>query len=430
MQDSATPLIKRLALPVYVPSMLSSAGGQALIPMIPLIAIQLGYSTAQAALLISIIGLTAIVGPIPLGVLMERTGERPAMLMAAGLSIAAAAGGIWLLHEGPSTATRLGLIGLLVLDGIAAEVWDLGRQTYLGAELPHHLRGRAMNFFGGMMRVGGVIGPALGAGAYAFAGFTGSYALRVVLMATAAAMVFLFLVPSTGRSAAPTSAATGTRGGLYGHVVRAIVMVGIGLTGLIIARQNLSVVLPLVGQHLGLDPKQISLIFALGMALEIVLFLPAGVLFDRWGRAVMGGLCCLGLGIGFVLLSQVDRLGALVWGTTAWYVVARMVISFGNALGSGIVKTLSVDLTPAFRRAAHMGLYNSITGAGVLAGPAVVGAITAAASLLVATAATGVLALLGGAWLWVVLPKYAPGWKGQQPPYEPDPKTAARASSE
>lgn len=421
MHDSATPLLKRLALPVYVPSMLSAAGGQALLPMIPLIAIQLGFSTAEAALLISIIGLMAVVGPIPLGVLMERTGERPAMMLAAGMSLASSAVGIWLLAEGPSTATRVGLIGLLVVDGIAAEVWDLGRQTYLGAELPHHLRGRAMNFFGGMMRVGGVVGPSLGAAAYAIAGFEGSYLLRILLMATAAAMVWFFLVPSTGRAVAPTTAATDTRGGLYGHVVRAILLVGVGLTGLIIARQNLAVVLPLVGQHIGLDPTQISLIFALGMVLEIILFLPAGVLLDRWGRAVMGGLCCLGLGLGFLLLAMVDRLTGFGLTAAGWYIVARLVISLGNALGSGIVKTLSVDLTPAYRRAAHMGLYNSITGAGVLTGPAVVSAVTAVTGLMAASAATGVLALLGGAWLWVWLPRFAPGWHGQQPPYEPDP---------
>ncbi|WP_022909622.1 MFS transporter [Aestuariimicrobium kwangyangense] len=430
MADPAGPLLKRLALPVYVPSMLSAAGGQALMPMLPLIAIQLGYSPAASALLISIIGLMAIVGPIPLGVMMERTGERPAMILAAVLVIASSLAGIAILDAGPSAATRSLLVLLLVVDGIAGEVWDLGRQTYLGAELPHHLRGRAMNFFGGMMRVGGVVGPSLGAGAYAIAGFQGSYALRIVLMATAAAMVLVFLVPSSGRRAVPTTAVTGTKGGLYGHVVRAILIVGVGLTGLIIARLNVSVLLPLVGQHIGLNPRDISLVFALGMALEIVLFLPAGVLLDRWGRAVMGGLCCLGLGVGFVLIALVDSLGAIVWGAVAWYVIARLVISFGNSLGSGIVKTLSVDLTPAFRRAAHMGLYNSITGAGVLLGPAVVAAVTAAAGVLVAAAATGGLTLAGGAWLFAVLPRYAPGWHGRQPDYQPDPILAERVPEE
>ena len=46
--------------------------------------------------------------------------------------------------------------------------WMLGRQSYIGSAVPAAQRARASSTFGGMLRIGGVIGPA--AGALAMAG--------------------------------------------------------------------------------------------------------------------------------------------------------------------------------------------------------------------------------------------------------------------
>lgn len=424
MTDSATQVIRRLALPVYVPSLLSSVAGTAVFPMIPLIAISLGFSTPTAALIVSLLGTVAILGPIPIGLVMERIGERPAMIGGALLSIVASIAMLVLLGQDPSGAVRWLFLSVLVVSGIAGEVWDLGRQTYLSAELPVAYRGRAMNLFGGTMRIGGVIGPTLGAAAVGLFGFSGSYYVSIALMAAAGVMVLFCLVPSTSRPLTTLSAearAAEPEHGLHRHVVRAMVLVGIGLTALIIARVNVSVLVPLIGNGLGLAPSTISLVFAAGMALEVILFLPAGVLLDRWGRGVMGALCCAGMGLGFILLGFIGDLSQHALTPLAWLVIARLVISVGNSLGSGIIKTLGADLAPTFRRSAHLGFYNSLTGVGQVGGPVLVSAVTAATTIFVASGLTGVVALLGAGWLWVVLPRFAPGWHGQLPAdFDPD----------
>ncbi len=433
MTDTASQVIRRLAMPVYVPSLLSAVSSSAVVPMVPLIAISLGFSTATAALIVALLGLVAVVGPIPIGLVMEKVGERAAMVGGAALSLLASVGVLSVLGQGPSSTLRWLFLGFLALQGVAGEVWDLGRQTYLSAELPPQFRGRAMNLFGGTLRIGGVVGPTLGAAAVGAFGFAGSYYLSMVLMVAAAVLVIFCLVPSTGR-VMPVPVAVDAEQlnprGLHRHVVRAMLVVGVGLAALLVARINVAVVVPLVGHDLGLSPSTISLVFAAGTALEVLLFLPAGFLLDHWGRGIMGALCCIGLGLGFILMALVPQLAAVCFTPLAWLMVARLVIASGNALGSGIVKTLGADLAPTHRRSAHLGLYNSITGVGQLGGPVVVSAVTAVAGIFVASAFTGGVALLGAVWLWLVLPRYTPGWHGHLPEnFHPDRPPGTAASS-
>ena len=62
------------------------------------------------------------------------------------------------------------------------------------------------------------------------------------------------------------------------------------------------------------------------------------------------------------------------------FVVVSLVFAVGNGLGAGINKTLSADMTPTRNRAGWLGLWNSLTDAGALVGPALV-AVAAAATV-------------------------------------------------
>src|SRR5690625_6198562 len=58
-------------------------------PVIPLLALQLGFSVPQAAALTTIFGIASFLGPIPAGRLISRVGARPALVTTGSLLVVA-----------------------------------------------------------------------------------------------------------------------------------------------------------------------------------------------------------------------------------------------------------------------------------------------------------------------------------------------------
>src|SRR5699024_10260517 len=80
----------------------------------------------------------------------------------------------------------------------------------------------------------------------------------------------------------------------------------------------------------------------------------------------------------------------------------------GSGLGSGIVMTLSVDVSPVHGRTRYLAWWNTMLGAGRLAAPLIITGITVFAPVTVAGAATGAVCVAGGLWLMRVLPRITP----------------------
>src|SRR5690625_1272396 len=117
-------------------------------PVIPLLALQLGFSVPQAASLTTIFGIASFLGPIPAGRLISRVGARPALVTTGSLLVVANLVAFTVishgLEAGAGLAHQLTLVGLLTMMAASAQVWMLGRQSYLGTALPPAMRARGM----------------------------------------------------------------------------------------------------------------------------------------------------------------------------------------------------------------------------------------------------------------------------------------------
>ena len=82
-------MLRSLTPSVYAPSLLEFTGLAALMPVVPLIARDLGFSIPQAAALSMIFGLTSFFGPIPAGRLISRIGARRALVITGVVLVAA-----------------------------------------------------------------------------------------------------------------------------------------------------------------------------------------------------------------------------------------------------------------------------------------------------------------------------------------------------
>lgn len=399
-----TALLRRLVLPIYLPTALFAAGAAAIVPVVPLVGLRLGLSVPQVALLVTAAGLVTVVGPLPTGQLVTRIGERASLVVGGLVAVAGVLACLVAARAGdggvvPAWAAPLFCAGVGVT-ALGDLTWDLGRQTYLADEVPAYLRARAMSTFGGMIRVGRIVGPLLGAAAIVLGGAGAAFLVHLVAALACVGLAVAFVPPlrpattasgGTGREPSPTRR----------DLLPPLLIIGAAVLVLTAARTNRDLLLPLLGHTFGHSEATVSLVFAVAAVVELAFIMPAGSVMDRHGRAAVLVPCLAVLGVGFLLASAASSL--------AGFVLVAVVFAVGNGMGAGINKTLSADLTPARNRAAWLGLWNSLTGAGSLVGPGVVALATGLSGVLVASVATGWLTLAGAAWAWVWVPRLLPG---------------------
>ena len=80
---------RRIALPAYGPSLVGSIGHGAIVPVVALTARELGASVSVAALFVSIVAIAEFVGSVPVGIFVDRVGERTALVIGGLLEVMA-----------------------------------------------------------------------------------------------------------------------------------------------------------------------------------------------------------------------------------------------------------------------------------------------------------------------------------------------------
>jgi MFS family permease len=283
--------------------------------------------------------------------------------------------------------------------GVAASVFSLARQSYLLDAVPQAVRARALSLLGGSARVGLFIGPFIGAGVIHLMGVAGAY--WAALAAVTAAGVLSWRAPDLSMPDAPGSGGAGGRAAvltvLRSHW-RVFLTLGIGVVMVSAMRASRMVVIPLWADHMNLAPALSSLIYGLGAAVDMLVFYPAGAVMDRRGRFWVALPSSLVMAIAFIGIAGSGH-------SVFWFVLASLLLGFGNGIGSGIVMTLGADAAPAQNRTAFLGFWRVLADTGTCLGPVLLSAMTALMSLAAGVVSTGALGLVGAAVFWRWLPR-------------------------
>ncbi|WP_193599177.1 MFS transporter [Microbacterium sp. YJN-G] len=402
---------------VYIPTVLFALGEGAVLPLIPILATQLGADVPLAALVASALVIGQLCGNLPSGWLVARIGERLTMVFA-GVAALAAGAGMLLADSLPLFTAAVFLLGF------CAAAFGLARHAFMTTRVPIRFRARALSLLGGCFRFGVFVGPFVAA---ALIRLTGTE-LSTIWFLIGCVVVLIVLVlfgPDPERSSPallkPTGAAvaedtgevvTGSipiadQRGVFGtiwHYRAVLSRLGLSAACLSAVRSARQVILPLWGVSLGLDSETIALVIGVTGAIDFALFYASGQVMDRFGRiwAAMPALVLMGLG--FAALSLTHDLDS----ATLWYGTLAAVLGVGNGLSSGILLTFGADLAPERDPAAFLGSWRTLTDAGGATAPVVVSAVTAVASLSLATGLMGVVALLGAAGFVRWTPRYLP----------------------
>ena len=304
-------------------------------------------------------------------------------------------------HSWPTSVVLLAVA--ITVTGVAGAVFGLARQAYLTEAIPLPMRARALSTLGGTFRVGLFIGPFIAAAivsewsigaAYAFAAATN--------LAAAVLTAFLPDVRSSHRTAGAR------RNRRHRSVVsvllehrRVLLTLGLGILIISAARATRQSIVPLWAQSIGLNAATTSVIFGISAGVDMLLFYPGGAIMDRFGRVYVAVPSMIVLGLGFCLLP-------LTSGATSVGLVAAL-MGLGNGISSGVVLTLGADASPAQDRTQFLGGWRVCSDLGNAAGPLVVSAVSALATLAAAAITMGLLTWAGSAWLIKWVPGYAPG---------------------
>ena len=355
-----------------------SVGLGAAVPVIPLLAMQLQDNIALAGLVITMGGAGRLFVSYGTGFMLDRFGRRRVAIVGVTIRM------IFSFAEGLSP-TYLALVGSRFMSGVGTAIWGTGLATITADISTRADRGTITGSRQGYMHLGQVIGPIVGAAAWAATGdirvpfFINGFSKMICLI------VFLFVMVET-RSLSdddapepvetpakpvtvPASAKPGvlaTWAAVFGSGF-ILVLIGLFTVGLFRAAMGDTIIPVYVRNELGLPQSALGFVLSAigvgGLAASFV----GGRMADRWGvgSVMIPGAVITALGMG-VLISGPGSIVLILLGA---------VLGAGTTLVHVGTNAFAIDISPRGRRGRFFGQTQAAMHSAALVGPIMVGAI-------------------------------------------------------
>ncbi len=388
MSKQKQEVVVNLFLSVYAPALVLSVCRGLLLPVLPLFARSFEVSYSLVGVVLAADGIGTLLGDVPAGVVVRRVGEKRTMLLGVGCVLSGIFGLLVAADLWQVSACRL-------VSGIGTALWNISRHTYLAEAIRPALRGRAIAVFGGIGRIGYFAGPLLGglvAGAY---GFRAAFLLYGMLAVVALLTVLLWV---RGASSGASHRSRGRVGDIVRGHYRTLLTAGSAQLCAQMVRTARMVIAPLYAADvLGLGVEEVGVIISIAAAVDMLMFYPAGMIMDHWGRkyASVPSFFVQGAGMAAIALAQ-DFWGLLL---------ALVVVGLGNGIGSGTMMTLGADLAPDDGRGVFLGLWRFVGDLGGAGSPLAMGYIADWVGLTETPLAAAGIGLAAALTLWLGVPE-------------------------
>lgn len=358
--------LNHLFLSVYLPTLILAFCNGLLLPILPIYAGTFTEAYSLIGFVLAAEALGTLLGDIPAGSLLRRLDRKWAMVIGIGLVGLSVLALVWAGSVWEVLAYRL-------IAGVGGALWNISRHAYLAEATQSSQRGRAIALFGGTNRLGTFAGPAVGGLLAARFGFAVPFILFACLTAVAVVIAILFV-----EKAEPAK----DRKAQAHHDVWLIikthrsVLLSAGTAQLLaqMVRSSRRVLIPLYGADvLGLGLEAVGIILSASSFIDMMMFYPAGVIMDRFGRKFAIVPCFALQAVGVLMIPLTTSFALLM--------AAGLLIGFGNGLGSGTMMTLGADLAPRDALGEFLGVWRLIGDGGFMGAPLIVGGVADALDL-------------------------------------------------
>lgn len=391
--------LRSVVLGAFVPTLVLEIGVGAMLPVVAVTATGRGASLTVAGLVTALLPLGKILFDLPAGTLATRLGDRTAMLLAGTVAVGA-------FTTVALTDALWGLAAGVLALGASTAVFNLARQAYLTEITPPLRRARVLSTLAGVHRIGLFLGPFAGAAVIAASSVRGAFWLGAGAALVAVAVIAV--VPPERDLAVDHGEPRPVRGAARPRVRivdvardhrRLFGTLGVAILLIAAVRGARQTVIPLWGEHLGLDAEVTSVLFGVAGALDMLLFYPAGKIMDRFGRLWVAIPSMLTMAVALAIMPFAQTVPAVA--------VVAALLGVGNGMGSGIVMTLGADVAPADVRPTFLSVWRLFQDTGDALGPLVLSAGAALGSLAAGIWAASALGVASAGALARWVPRYS-----------------------
>ncbi len=364
-RDRIIDLLNPRTLPVFLMFFFWGFGTGGLWLARPLFAYSLSESFLLVALVSAVSAAPRTFTSAAAGYLTDRFGRKPFILLGAAIHIVALTGQFFSESYWP-------FFLLEIVGGAGISTWMTASNALMADETEIASRGRAVALRQTSSRVGLLVGPVM-AGLVA-AAFTLPAVFLFIAACKAAVIVVtvVWIKESHGRAA--RSRPSGSRGwrrrvDLAMFRSRAFLALAIGTFAVSLVVGGTGVFrtfFPVQGTAAaGLDELEVGNLIVASGILALATAIPAGMANDRYGRkrTLVAGLVITGIAVWMMS-------GMASFGTAA---LSVLVFGFAEALGTGTVQVYAMDLAPAEKRGAFLGVWSLAQSAGQIVGPLFIG---------------------------------------------------------
>ena len=367
-----------------------------LIPVLPLFVADFGVGYGMIGLALGGMALGTVVADFPAGALLRVIDRKYVMIGGLVILGASVISLFW-------CATVWQVVLARIVGGIGTAMFNLSRHAYITEVTKPQGRGRQLALFGGLARAGVFLGPAIGGLVAGLFGLKFAFLLYGFLVIIALLCSVLFVETRNIREASSSSMKAALLM-IYRSQNRVLGAAGVGQIMVQLVRRAREAIIPLYASEIiGLDVQAVGLVFSGAALVDMLMFIPAGYLMDRFGRkhAIVPSFLLQGMGLAAIPLT--DSFTGLL--------CICLVVGIGNGLGSGSMMTLGADLAPRQALGEFLGIWRLIGDAGSTAGPLLVGIVASAVSLSLSTVLAGGFSFCAAAMFALYVPETLPRGK-------------------
>ena len=389
---------RHLLLSIYVPAFSMALCRGMVLPVMPLFALSFDVSYAMVGLLLAAEGIGNLIFDLPAGPLVRHLGRKRSMLVGAVI--------IGAMALAMSQATLLWEAAFYrFISGAGMALWNIARHAYITEMVAVGIRGRTNAGLGGLGRVAAFAAPVAGGFLAETVNLQAPFLVYAALSVVSLISAWIWIPADRFSEAPPVDAAHVRLWQVLRSEGRILLAAGGGSLMAQTIRAARNVVIPLfAADHLGLSASDVGLIISLSYGVDMLMFWPAGVIMDRFGRKYAYVPSFVLQSVAMACIPFADGFGSLL--------TAAMAMGLANGLSSGTMLTLGADLAPADARGEFLGIWRFIGDSGHAAAPLIVGR---AADVLGLAGTPFLVALigLGGA---MVLGLWVPETLRREPP--------------